>query len=153
MTGNSTTENAPLKRREWQELKQFQFFYSRSDVFFSISLLPAYHLTVNFFIHNSHFPASSDSRWLSKLVLHGCKGDFLYFDLFPANDDTLTAIPDWGRRKIPAFCPLLGLTVKKQNKKNTKSLITNTHTDSLKYKLLKSSHLCTKVYMHTNSVI
>lgn len=89
MTANPSTENVPLKCRELQELKQFtvgQVF------FFSFPLVPAvcYHPRVNFFIHNSYFPTSSVSRWLLKLALHSCGGDFLYFNLFRVNDDTVS---------------------------------------------------------------
>lgn len=82
----------PIKMWRITRVETISLLYCRSGVFFFFLFPlppPAYHPRVNFFIHNSYFPTSSDSSWLPKLVLHSCGGDFLYVYLFRVNDDTI----------------------------------------------------------------
>lgn len=141
--GKPHYRECPTKTWKMTGVETISLFCCRLDPPPLTALLSVYHPRVNFFIHNSYFPTSSDSRWLPKLVLHSCEGDFLYFSLFRVNDDTL--LQHWG--EIPAYCPLLGFTVENC----TNSLITYTHADSLKYNLPKLSHLCSTVYTCTQT--
>lgn len=81
--------DCPIKMLRITGVETISLLHCRSGFFFLFSSVPAvcYHPRVNFFIHNSYFPTSSDSRWLPKLALHSCGGNFLYFNLFRVNDD------------------------------------------------------------------
>lgn len=104
-------KNDPLKKvenyRGWKYLHRLTAGQAVLFVAMIFILLPCpcSRPHVHFFIHNSLFSTTSDSRWWPNAPRHNCGGEFFYFYLCGVNDEAALQSRTEAEERNPSLLP------------------------------------------------
>lgn len=104
-------KNDPLKKvenyRGWKYLHRLTAGQAVLFVAMIFILLPCpcSRPHVHFFIHNSLFSTTSDSRWWPNAPRHNCGGEFFYFYLCGVNDEAALQSRAEAEERNPSLLP------------------------------------------------